>query len=276
MTYREAIQKAFAILDNENIDNAKGDARTLFQYVTGLSQTDILLRSMDEMSIEQEEKYFQAVQQRKNHIPLQYITNEQCFMGLSFFVNEHVLIPRYDTEILVEEVLKLCQDEMRVHDMCTGSGCIITSLKVFKPGIIASGSDISSEALEVAKKNAKANEADVSFYLSDLFDEIEGLYDIIVSNPPYIETKEIEKLSVEVKDHEPMRALDGKEDGLYFYRFIIDEGWNYLKPEGYLCFEIGFDQGESVPKLLEERGFKFIQVKKDLAGLDRVVIARKG
>lgn len=276
MTYREAIQKAFAILDNENIDNAKGDARTLFQYVTGLSQTDILLRSMDEMSIEQEEKYFQAVQQRKNHIPLQYITNEQCFMGLSFFVNEHVLIPRYDTEILVEEVLKLCQDGMRVHDMCTGSGCIITSLKFFKPGIIASGSDISSEALEVAKKNAKANEADVSFCLSDLFDEIEGLYDIIVSNPPYIETKEIEKLSVEVKDHEPMGALDGKEDGLYFYRFIIDEGWNYLKPEGYLCFEIGFDQGESVPKLLEERGFKFIQVKKDLAGLDRVVIARKG
>lgn len=188
-----------------------------------------------------------------------------------------MLIPRQDTEILVETVLEDLEPNMRVLDVCTGSGCILISLlKMLQDGrgqdtVKGVGVDISKEALEVAEKNARKHNTEAVFLQSDLFENVEGMYDIIVSNPPYIKTEEIEKLEDEVKLYDPMLALDGKEDGLYFYRKIIKESRKYLKKNGKLYFEIGHTQGEEVKTLMEEEGFSDVRVKKDLAGLDRVV-----
>ncbi|MBE5906920.1 MAG: peptide chain release factor N(5)-glutamine methyltransferase, partial [Lachnospiraceae bacterium] len=187
-----------------------------------------------------------------------------------------VLIPRYDTECLVEAVLPLLKEGDRVLDMCTGSGCIIVSLAKLGPEIDAVGVDISQGALEVAKENAWRLESDVKFLHSDLFQEVTGVYQLIVSNPPYIRSAQVDRLELEVMGHEPRTALDGLEDGLHFYRLIIKEATHYLASGGYLCFEIGCDQAEDVTKLLAEAGYCDRVVKKDLAGRDRVVIARKG
>ncbi len=276
MKYQEIVEKATKKLEACHIENAKGDAMSLLYSLTEFDATGYLMHKEEVVPKETEEQYIELVSKRANHIPLQYITGIQNFMGLDFIVSPEVLIPRYDTEILVEQVLNLCKDEDKVHDMCTGSGCIITALKYYKPGIVASGSDISTESILVAKQNAENNKVDVAFTVSDLFEKIDGKYDIIVSNPPYIESKVIEGLSEEVRLYEPMRALDGKEDGLFFYRLIIEQSLEHLNQNGYLCFEIGYNQGESVPEILREWGYHSINVKKDLAGLSRVVIARKG
>ena len=208
--------------------------------------------------------------------PAEQLTGEQDFMGLTFTVNENVLIPRQDTEILVEEVLKELHDGMRILDMCTGSGCILLSLLHYSNDCEGLGVDLSAEALEVAGRNVlkvltpeKAEH--VHFLQSDLFEKVEGKFEIIVSNPPYIASAEVDRLMPEVRDHEPRMALDGTEDGLEFYRRIIAEAGQYLVSSGMLFFEIGYDQGQAVSELMREHGYREVQVVQDYAGLDRVV-----
>lgn len=271
MTLKEAYEYGQKVLMNAEIDDAVLDAWYLLEYVTGISRALYFLRMNEEMNEQNEVQYKTYLETRAKHIPLQHITGVQEFMGLEFNVNEHVLVPRQDTEVLVEETLKVLNPEMEVLDMCTGSGCIIISLVKFAKAISGTAVDISEDALKVAKSNAEKLDADVKFIHSDLFAEVEGTYDVIVSNPPYIRTAVIEELKEEVKFHDPFLALDGKEDGLFFYRKIIDESPNYLKKNGRLYFEIGHDQGEDVKNLMEEAGFVEVYVKKDLAGLDRVV-----
>ncbi len=271
MTLKEAYEYGQKRLADAEIDDAVLDAWYLLEHVTGISRALYFLRMNEEMSEENEVQYKEYLETRANHIPLQHITGVQEFMGYEFNVNEHVLVPRQDTEVLVEEALKVIKPDMEVLDMCTGSGCIIISLMKFAKQISGTAVDISEEALKVAKSNADKLDAAVEFIRSDLFEEVKGQYDLIVSNPPYIRTAVIEELKEEVKFHDPFLALDGKEDGLFFYRKIVKDSLNYLKPNGRLYFEIGHDQGEDVKNLMEEAGFKEVFVKKDLAGLDRVV-----
>ena len=193
---------------------------------------------------------------------------------MPFRVNESVLIPRQDTETLVEEALKYVHPGMKVLDMCTGSGCIILTLLHFVKDCQGTAVDLSERALAVAKRNAKKLQKECTFIHSDLFENIQGRFDVIVSNPPYIATKEIEALEPEVRIHEPMMALDGMEDGLFFYRKIVSESVDYLNPNGWLIFEIGYDQGKAVSKMMEAAGYAQVGIVKDLAGLDRVVIGR--
>ena len=271
MTLREAYEYGQKRLEAAEIDDAIIDAWYLLEFVTGISRTMYFLRMNENMTADQESQYKEYLETRANHIPLQHITGVQEFMGLEFCVNEHVLVPRQDTEVLVESVLEILTPGMDVLDMCTGSGCIIISLAKLGKAVKATGVDISEEALKVAKKNVEKLEAEVTLLHSDLFENVEGKYDVIVSNPPYIRTAVIEELKEEVKFHDPFLALDGKEDGLFFYRKIVDESLKYLKPSGKLYFEIGHDQGEDVKQLMENAGFFNVTVKKDLAGLDRVV-----
>ena len=271
MTLREAYEYGQKRLQTAEIEDAVIDAWYLLEFVTGISRAMYFLRMNENMSPEQEEQYKNYLETRANHIPLQHITGVQEFMGLEFCVNEHVLVPRQDTEVLVESVLEVLTPGMDVLDMCTGSGCIIISLAKLGKAVKATGVDISEEALKVAKKNVEKLEAEVALLHSDLFENVDGKYDVIVSNPPYIRTAVIKELKEEVKFHDPFLALDGKEDGLFFYRKIVDESLNYLKPSGKLYFEIGHDQGEDVKQLMENAGFFNVTVKKDLAGLDRVV-----
>lgn len=271
MTLKEAYEYGQQRLIEAEVDDAVLDAWYLLEHVTGISRTLYFLRMNEEMNEKNLVQYKECLEIRAKHIPLQHITGVQEFMGLEFQVNEHVLVPRQDTEVLVEETLKVLEPGMNVLDMCTGSGCIIISLMKFAKAISGTAVDISEDALKVAKRNAEKLEADVTFIHSDLFEEVNETYDVIVSNPPYIRTAIIEELKEEVKFHDPFLALDGKEDGLYFYRKIINESTDYLKQNGKLYFEIGHDQGEDVKKLMEEAGFAEVVVKKDLAGLDRVV-----
>ena len=215
--------------------------------------------------------YENTLEKRASRVPLQQILGQQEFMGLTFFVNEHVLIPRQDTETLVEEALKKVKPGMKVLDMCTGSGCIIISILHNVEGVKGYAVDISKQAVNVAKENAKLNEVPVLFERSDLFEMVTEKFDVIVSNPPYIPTDVIPQLMPEVQVFEPVEALDGKEDGLYFYRKIVEQSKDYLNSGGSLMFEIGYDQGKDVSKMMTDAGFSNVCVKKDLAGNDRVV-----
>lgn len=276
MTYRECYEQGCRTLQAAGIEEAALDARLLLEVVCGTDRNDLLVHGEQPVAPEAEEKYLNWIRQRAEHIPLQQLTGEQGFMGLTFSVNEHVLIPRQDTEILVEEVLKELHDGMRVLDMCTGSGCILLSLLHYSNDCEGLGVDLSAEALEVAGRNVlkvltpeKAEHA--HFLQSDLFEKVEGKFEIIVSNPPYIASAEVEKLMPEVRDHEPRMALDGTEDGLYFYRRIIEEAGKHLVSSGMLFFEIGYDQGQAVSELMRTEGYCEVQVVQDYAGLDRVV-----
>lgn len=276
MTYRECYEQGCRTLQVAGIEEAALDARLLLEAVCGTDRNNLLVHGEQPVAPEAEEKYLNWIRQRAEHIPLQQLTGEQGFMGLTFNVNEHVLIPRQDTEILVEEVLKELHDGMRVLDMCTGSGCILLSLLHYSNDCEGLGVDLSAEALEVAGRNVlkvltpeKAEHA--HFLQSDLFEKVEGKFEIIVSNPPYIASAEVEKLMPEVRDHEPRMALDGTEDGLYFYRRIIEEAGKYLVSSGMLFFEIGYDQGQAVSELMRTEGYCEVQVVQDYAGLDRVV-----
>ena len=272
MEYQKALKIAEQKLKEQNIEDASIDAWLLMEHVTGMSRARYFVDGFKEMPEEQEETYFTYVEKRMQRIPLQHITGVQEFMGLEFCVNEHVLVPRQDTEILVEAVEKLVKNkQVCVLDMCTGSGCIAISLKVRNPQISCTAVDISDEALRMAVKNADKHQADIHFIKSDMFEEINETYDIIVSNPPYIPTHVIEDLEEEVKLHDPFGALDGKEDGLYFYRILASESKKHLNDNGKLYMEIGHDQSEDVENLLKEAGFEEICTQKDLAGLDRVV-----
>ena len=277
MTYRECYEQGCRTLQAAGIEEATLDARLLLEAVCGTDRNDLLVHGEQPVMPQAEEKYLHWIRQRAEHIPLQQLTGEQDFMGLTFSVNEHVLIPRQDTEILVEEVLKELHDGMRVLDMCTGSGCILLSLLHYSNDCEGLGVDLSAEALEVAGRNVlkvltpeKAEPA--HFLQSDLFEKVEGKFEIIVSNPPYIASAEVEKLMPEVRDHEPRMALDGTEDGLLFYRRIIKEAGKHLVNSGMLFFEIGYDQGQAVSELMRAGGYREVQVVQDYAGLDRVVL----
>ncbi len=275
MTYRKARIKAAEMIRKAGIENEASESWFLMEYACKIDRSFYLLHEQDEMPKADGDKFFSLTQKRCLRIPLQYLTGEQEFMGLPFQVNENVLIPRQDTEILVEEALKVISGQSAVLDMCTGSGCIAVSIQSFRPQAKVTGSDISAPALWTARENAAYNGVSVEFVESDLFSGIVGQYDVIVSNPPYIPSDVIPTLMPEVRNFEPAGALDGKADGLFFYRRIIAESKNYLVPGGWLLFEIGCDQGEAVSALMKENGFYGIEVIPDLAGLDRVVKGRR-
>ncbi|BBF44328.1 protein-N(5)-glutamine methyltransferase PrmC, methylates polypeptide chain release factors RF1 and RF2 [Lachnospiraceae bacterium KM106-2] len=255
------------------IEEADLDAWYLLEHVTGVTRASYYVNPGRELTEDEVQNYQAGIQKRAARIPLQHIIGKTEFMGLDFFVNENVLVPRQDTEVLVEHVMSRA-DGKDILDLCTGSGCIIISLAKLCHIKSATAVDISEKALEVAKRNVANQEVNVTLIQSDLFEKVEGKFDVIVSNPPYIPTKDIEELMPEVKDHEPMLALDGMEDGLYFYRKIVDQAEQYLKPCGEIFMEIGYDQGEDLIQLLEQKKFTNVKVFKDLAGLDRVVYGK--
>lgn len=274
MTLEEALKFGIEQLKEASIENPDIDAWYLLEMVSHINRTYYYMHLKDEIDQEHLVDYKLAIAKRKERIPLQYITGEQEFMGLKFLVNENVLIPRQDTELLVEMALKYCEGKKKVLDLCTGSGCILISLLKNLPHLQGTGSDISKGALLVAKENAKRNEVVADWVRSDMFGNINEKFDVIVSNPPYIETAEIEKLMPEVRDFEPRTALDGDEDGLKFYREIIEHAGEYLQEDGYLLLEIGCNQGIAVCQLMKQAGFENVSVHKDLAQLDRVVIGK--
>lgn len=262
--------KEAGILENEI------DSWLLAEHILCISKQDIFMEPELCVDVELTRKYFEAVAMRAKHIPLQHITGHQQFMEFDFIVNQDVLIPRQETELLVEQVVSYIKDSpAKVLDMCTGSGCIAISVDKKCNNAVVTAVDISDKALKVAKENNIRNKGEVTFVKSNLFENIKDRYDIIISNPPYIPTKEIDTLMEEVKGHEPHLALDGSDDGLKFYREICKQSIDYLYENGKIFFEIGYDQGETVSLLLKENGFSHIQVLKDLSGNDRMVIAGK-
>lgn len=300
MTLREVLQEGQKTLLEAGIQEADLDAWLLLEYVTGIDRARYYIQDRMEVDEENKNHYFDLIRKRAKRIPLQHLTHVQQFMGLDFYVNECVLVPRQDTELLVEEAeLALVSmqaarlsgkqgsqlEPLQILDLCTGSGCILLSLLRRNANVLGIGVDISREALEAAEKNRQQilmEERERALFVEgDLFQNLNaehvrrphtaGPYDLIVSNPPYIKTAQIETLEEEVKGHDPYLALDGKEDGLYFYRKIIKEAPGYLRDGGRLLFEIGHDQAEAVSKLMVWAGFARVTVKKDLAGLDRVV-----
>ena len=273
-TYKELMQTGRQSLKQHKIEDADVDAWYLLSHVFQISRTDLLLKGDHAAPMSEQEQYLSYINLRAEKIPLQHITGTQEFMGLEFIVNKDVLIPRQDTETLVEEVLKESNNRS-ILDMCTGSGCIIISLEKLGKPSRAVGVDISDKALLIATANATKLEADIEFLESDLFEQIEGSFDIIVSNPPYIPTAEIAGLMTEVREHEPRTALDGREDGLFFYRKISAALEKHLNRGGYIFYEIGHDQGEAVKQILLDAGMTDVTIKKDLSGLDRVVSARR-
>lgn len=275
-TYKDALEYGKRRLLECEIEDANLDAWLLLEYVSGISRSWYFIHEDEEISENDIEEYQILIEQRGKHIPLQQLTKEAYFYGMKFFVNENVLIPRQDTEVLVEQVLSLSKEKenLKLLDMCTGSGCILLALLANLKQASGTGVDLSEKALEVAQRNSKELGIEVSWVQSDLFDKVSGSYDIIVSNPPYIETSVIEGLMDEVKLYEPRMALDGTEDGLFFYREITMQAGKYLKNNGILAFEIGYNQGKAVSEFMKENGYKEVQVLQDLAGLDRVVTGR--
>lgn len=288
MKYQDVWQWGTEQLRKQNIGEDKLDARLLLEYVCGTDRNTLLVHGDREVSESEQERYQLLIEKRAQHVPLQHLTGEQEFMGLTFKVNKHVLVPRQDTEILVEEVMKNLHDGMRILDMCTGSGCILLSLLQYSNDCQGVGVDLSAEALKVAEENyarlkAEKPEMDATFIQSNLFAAMDVAlqdqqigkqgekFDIIVSNPPYIRTDVIDTLMPEVREHEPLMALDGTADGLHFYREITKEAKNYLNRGGMLYYEIGYDQAAEVTAIMQAEGFQEIEVVKDFAGLDRVV-----
>ena len=277
MTIKQAITKGMIMLKSNNVESPKLKARLLLQYVLDKPRQYIIVYDNKEIDKQQQWQYFVNIEKLTKGVPLQHITHRQEFMKMDFFVDENVLIPRPDTEILVEEVIKIAQkyNSPRILDLCTGSGAIAISLKKFVPNADITAVDISEKALEIAQKNAKKLETKINFLKSNLFDKLDNKkFDIIVSNPPYIRKDEIKKLSEEVQK-EPKIALDGGEDGLDFYRIITEQAINYLKTGSFLCFEIGYNQKNDVIKIIEdEQNYKNIYCKKDLYGNDRIIITQ--
>ena len=280
MKYWEMLAQGRKALEDAGVFEYESDAHILFEHVTGIDRGGLLLKKQEEAPEDLYKKFFECVDERCSGKPVQHITGHAPFFGLDFLVNENVLIPRFDTEVLVDTVLDNLPpvDDLRLLDMCTGSGCIAISIdRALKDrGLVGkvTGSDVSQAALDIAEQNGERNGAEVDFVLSDLFAGIDGTFDVIVSNPPYIRSAEVLKLEPVVKDFEPGLALDGREDGLFFYREITGQSVKYIKDNGVLFYEIGFDQGEDVMKIMREAGYKDIEIVKDLAGLDRVIWGR--
>lgn len=271
MNYQACYEWGRKQLEAAGVQEARLDARLLLETACAVSFSDLLAHGERPVEPAAEERYREWISLRASHIPLQHITGYQEFMGLEFLVSDKVLIPRQDTEILVEEVLRQMTDGSRILDMCTGSGCILLSLLHYSNGCVGVGADISADALGVAEENAKRLGIQADFIQSDLFEKVTGKFDYIVSNPPYIASEQIDELMEEVRLHEPLIALDGHEDGLFFYRKIVCACEAFLKRGGSLYLEIGCDQGEAVKSLMENVGFHEVEVTKDYAGLDRVV-----
>ena len=315
---KETLKAAYTLgrerLRRAGVPEADLDAWYLLEYVTGLGRASYLMEPDREMTGQQSLRYEECISKREQRVPLQHITGEQEFMGLTFRVDENVLIPRQDTETLVEQALEILKKgqlprsggKLHILDLCTGSGCILLSVLHYAdkcdtgrynagqcgpgmhdpekhdaedpadmPGDIeGTGADISEKALSIAGQNADALGIRAGFIRGDLFENIRGKYGMILSNPPYIRSAEIDALQEEVRLHDPREALDGREDGLYFYRRITDEAREHLLPGGWLIFEIGYDQAEDVSGLMRSAGYAEVRVKKDLAGLDRVVYGR--
>lgn len=266
---RELLNIGIEELNNADIEDADNDAWLLLEHIYGISRAEYYL---EPLKLEDETAYLEKIRIRANHYPLQYITGCQWFMGFPFKVNESVLIPRQDTEVLVERAAAIIGHEsMKVLDMCTGTGCIAISIDKLCPNASVTAVDVSPQALEVAEYNNSANSADVKFIKSNLFENITGKYDIIVSNPPYIPTNVIKGLMPEVREHEPLIALDGSSDGLEFYRRITSLSVEHLNSGGILIYEIGCEQAESVSEIMKSSGFDNIVTHKDLTGLDRAV-----
>ncbi len=277
MNYREAFETGKGTLAAAGIEEAGLDARLLLEEICGTDRNTLLVYGGREVTEEERAQYKEMLEKRSAHIPLQQIIGRQSFMGLDFYVDENVLIPRQDTELLVEEALQELHDGMRILDLCTGSGCILLSLLKYSNDCEGIGADISEDALKVAERNrVQLGLENAAFVKSDLFEAVEGKFDMLVSNPPYICSDVIDTLMPEVREHEPRLALDGSADGLRFYRRILADCGAYLKPGGMLFFEIGYDQGEAVKRLMEENGFLEVEVKKDYGGLDRVVLGTLG
>ena len=281
MNIKQAIEKGAINLKTSNIESPKTKSRMLMQFVLNKPRQYIIVNDMKELTISQKNEYFEGIKKLMNNIPIEHITHQKEFMKLNFFVNENVLIPRQDTEILVEEVIKIAKktNSKQILDLCTGSGAIAVSLAKYLPSVEVTATDISEEAIKTATKNAIMNnvENQITFIHSNLFENIiKNRYDIIVSNPPYIKREEIKTLQKQVQK-EPIIALDGGIDGLDFYRKIISESYEYLKYRGFLCLEIGYDQKIDVIELYEnEEKFDNIYSKKDLYGNDRIVIGQMG
>lgn len=265
--YRLGVEK----LKEAQIKEAELDARLLLEEVCGTNRNDLLVHEKNPVSEENYNCYVNYIEKRSQHIPLQHILGYQEFMGLHFVVTPDVLIPRQDTETLVEEVMRFLHDGMRILDVCTGSGCILLSLLKYSNDCKGTGCDLSEKAVSVAEENARALGISAEFVQSDLFENIRGRYEIIVSNPPYIASEEIPALMEEVREHDPLMALDGGKDGLYFYREIIKQAGDYLYPGGMLFFEIGCGQAADVSGYMRQAGYQDITICKDLSGLDRVV-----
>ncbi len=299
------LKKGQMILANAGIEEAGLDAWLLLEYITGKSRAYYFAHGEESVTESTAESYMELISRRAGHIPLQHLTHQAFFMGYEFYVDENVLVPRQDTETLTESALECMETEKNPHilDMCTGSGCILISLLKERKDAYGTGVDLSEGALKVAVRNAQTLgvEERAEFIKSDLFSEMQNTvhetdntpkdtikdaehennngnhtraYDMIISNPPYIPTAEIEELMEEVRFHDPRMALDGMEDGLYFYRTITEQAKDHLVPGGWLLYEIGCSQGKDVADLLRKEGFEDIEIRQDLAGLDRVVLGR--
>lgn len=279
MKIREAINKGMVELKVNGIETPKMKARLLMQFMLNKPRQYIIVYDENELTKPQENEYFKNIKKLINGIPLQHITHQQEFMKLNFYVDNNVLIPRADTEILVEEVIAIAKktEAKKILDLCTGSGAIAVSLAKYIEKSQITAVDISEKALKIAQKNAMNNdvESQIIFVKSNLFENLPNdKYDIIVSNPPYIKRRVINTLSKEVKN-EPTIALDGGEDGLDFYKKILKNGYEYLKYRGYICLEIGYDQKYDVIELIENEGkYRDTYSKKDLFNNDRVIVTR--
>ena len=277
MTRKEIREETACRLREAGIEEYEYETWMLLEWKLGVDRAEYFMDPDAEVPQEQWNDLDAALRKRERRIPLQYLMGSCEFMGYSFAVDERVLIPRQDTECLVElavEEMRRSPEPCRVLDLCTGSGCIGVSVKLLCPQAQVVLSDVSEGALAVAGENARRLGAPVELVQGDLFENVQGTFDYILSNPPYIPSKVIDGLMPEVRDHEPRLALDGTEDGLHFYRRIVREATKRLRPGGRLLFEIGQEQGEALLSLLQEAGYEETAIRQDLAGLDRIAVGR--
>lgn len=275
MTIKEALKCSVDMLRKSNIDEPMHVSKIVLAELIHKPKEYLIINENEVLNDNIQAEFMNGIKNIQNGMPMQYITRKQEFMKLDFYVDESVLIPRSDTEILVEEALSIIGDKenLTILDMCTGSGAIAISIAKYAKNNKVYAVDISEQALDVARKNAKENNVNIEFINSNMFENLDDIkFDMIISNPPYIETEVIQTLDKQVQN-EPKIALDGGSDGLDFYRIILDNADKFLKPDGAICMEIGYNQGKPVTNLFKEK-FSEVYCKKDLAGNDRVIVAK--